>query len=452
MEYQDISRHLTCLKCSGLFKDPVTVPCGHSVCRACLKVGDQCDVCMIDFWTHPDELTTSHSLKELVDAVYAAINVVAPPTSATVRNKPTITAFAPCGADVNCCNSDSTVSSPEPYGAAAPSPDGLRNPFIQTPQTPVAMPRLKAPPPSPPPVPCPANIPFHMLPQTPSPSPPLSPPPPPPLPVPVKAITPAHTLAHTLAPGSGGARGNQPPPAPRSLLERSMSRQNSGGGGSSGAKNKKYQLVTKLRRLASDLEFRERWHMRLLCHKYMVDTRLDVATAHPNVKVGYDGVLCYYTKHGSSVPPAPTKRTFVNIPAVMTKNGHFTALYFEVHVDNKQAWTFGVCTYNVDRLMYVPAPVRGAWTISLREDGNVCANTDNGREPINKGNAYMSKVGVLLDPEVGSVQFVDAVTYDTLYVFQSQSVGNVPMHAFLCPEIAESVPMILSEPKPKHSD
>lgn len=60
--------------------------------------------------------------------------------------------------------------------------------------------------------------------------------------------------------------------------------------------------------------------------------------------------------------------------------------------------------------------------------------------------SILTKVGVFVDQEVGSVHFLDATSFDTLYVFKSQPVANAPIHVFVSPESSESVPVILATP------
>ncbi|AFJ20560.1 protein ORF128 [Cyprinid herpesvirus 2] len=414
MDRETLLGHLSCHECGRLFRDPVTVSCGHSFCRLCVR--SVCGICLIEC-SQPflvDELPSNHVLCNMVCAVEEdglMYGCCSQRITAVIPNVPPVPKPRLFAATATASTS-SAAAPPVPSGAALPPP-----------------------PPPPPPVPTTSEI--------------KSPPKPMTCQLPVPYV--ADGFRRRNSKTNDSTRRDHPPPAPSNLVQKALERcsrssnsSSSSGSVSASATGKKQNNQRKLKRIVSDLIFREKCHMRLLCHRYMVDAELDPTTAHSNVKVDMAGKICYYTPVKQQ---QQGKRSFSTVPAVMSKKGHFTAFYAEMSVENKSTWTFGVCAYNADMRMVWPCPTGSAWTVSQIRDGRVYANTNN----INSNkdlvsDSILTKVGVFVDQEVGSVHFLDATSFDTLYVFKSQPVANAPIHVFVSPESSESVPVILATP------
>ncbi|XP_070767172.1 nuclear factor 7, brain-like [Enoplosus armatus] len=75
------SEDLTCAVCLTIFTDPVTLPCGHSFCRACLTAvlssQHQCPQCRTDVPTEAKCLPTSHILKSIAEKAKEAATMTA---------------------------------------------------------------------------------------------------------------------------------------------------------------------------------------------------------------------------------------------------------------------------------------------------------------------------------------------------------------------------------------
>ena len=69
-----IKSRLTCANCSRIFKDPIELPCNHSICREHLNEDSlrkldkiKCAECNQEFKVKDNEFKSSHLVKQLLD-------------------------------------------------------------------------------------------------------------------------------------------------------------------------------------------------------------------------------------------------------------------------------------------------------------------------------------------------------------------------------------------------
>jgi hypothetical protein len=66
---------LTCSNCSGIFKDPIELPCKDSICRQHLKERDivqqnkiKCKACNEEFEVKDNEFKSNEAISKLIDS------------------------------------------------------------------------------------------------------------------------------------------------------------------------------------------------------------------------------------------------------------------------------------------------------------------------------------------------------------------------------------------------
>ncbi|AFJ20417.1 protein ORF128 [Cyprinid herpesvirus 1] len=408
MDVTSLKIELVCTECGDLLEDPVTVACGHTFCRDCLIV-PTCGICLSDINPEAFQWAPNATLTRFLEILK---------TAESENSTPQITALI----TPNSSESDDWDSEDDPFPSPPPPP-----PHAST----SARSGCPVPPPRPAVLPVPSFVlrgsgrmaRRNALVPTPENSPPPSP-------SPSTSISQANSVVST---------------SPEVLLAKSLYRSIPK---SRGKHHNEKTSLNRLHRVVSELESKERWHNKMLRERYLVRCNLDPATAHPKLRVDMDGRICYFSEDQTSGNGSRPKLSFTSMPGVMSQMGRFGPFYAEMSVDCKRSWIFGVCSSGVNKNMVIPKPSDGAWTLSLKEDGTLWANTDF-RVQLPNSVHPLSKVGVLVNQEMGSVQFIDPQSNETIFTFNRQTqLEYTPIHMFASPGKKDSVPIIVTEPVP----
>lgn len=149
------------------------------------------------------------------------------------------------------------------------------------------------------------------------------------------------------------------------------------------------------------------------------DVMLDPHTAHPKLLISEDQRSLQYTSTWHSLPDNP--RRFQNHCCVLGCESFTSGRHFwEVEVEDRKQWQFGICQGNVERKLYARVtPGNGFWMITLLGGHEFQAQTDpRARLTIAKP---PKRVGVFLDYEGGEVLFYDAIKGLHIFTFPQAS-------------------------------
>ncbi|XP_036621925.1 butyrophilin-like protein 9 [Trichosurus vulpecula] len=157
--------------------------------------------------------------------------------------------------------------------------------------------------------------------------------------------------------------------------------------------------------------------------RYAVNITLDLATAHPNLKVSEDGKSVIYCNTKQDLPDDPKR--FEDQLCVLGQEGFISGKhYWEVEVGEKSRWFLGVCYDSVERKEEVElCPGTGYWVIGLW----------NGCEYFifNPYRVSLSlrvpprRVGVFLNYEAGQVSFFNVTDNSHIFTFTDKFSGTL---------------------------
>lgn len=152
------------------------------------------------------------------------------------------------------------------------------------------------------------------------------------------------------------------------------------------------------------------------------DVILDPDTAHPNLRISEDQRSLQYTSTWQNLPENPKR--FQDRYCVLGRESFTSGRHFwEVEVEERKQWQFGVCRENVQRKYYVAiTPQNGFWTIALLGGHDFQARTDP-RSKLTIANPP-KRVGVFLDYENGEVSFYDAINGSHIFTFSHASFSG----------------------------
>ncbi|XP_051901661.1 E3 ubiquitin-protein ligase TRIM47 [Pristis pectinata] len=153
----------------------------------------------------------------------------------------------------------------------------------------------------------------------------------------------------------------------------------------------------------------------------------DLLTAHPSLRFNSD----YTTveSSGSRGQPSDDPERFSSFHGVLA-TAHFKSgrRYWEVEVGDSLAWYLGVTCVHSARKGYIKlAPSNGYWSICRLLDYWV---NEEQRRPL-EVTAKLSRVGIYLDFEAGQVSFYDACCMDLLCTFRT--TFRCPVAPFFSP-------------------
>ncbi|XP_022347728.1 tripartite motif-containing protein 7 [Enhydra lutris kenyoni] len=146
-----------------------------------------------------------------------------------------------------------------------------------------------------------------------------------------------------------------------------------------------------------------------------VELTLDPDTANPRLILSLDLKSVRLGQRAQDVPCHP--RRFDTNTRVLASCGFSSGRHhWEVEVGSKDGWAFGVARESVRRKGLTPfTPEEGVWALQLNS-GKYWAVTSPERTPLSCG--QLSRVRVALDLEVGAVSFYAAEDMRHLYTFR----------------------------------
>ncbi|XP_032251585.1 E3 ubiquitin-protein ligase TRIM7 isoform X1 [Halichoerus grypus] len=146
-----------------------------------------------------------------------------------------------------------------------------------------------------------------------------------------------------------------------------------------------------------------------------VELTLDPDTANPRLILSLDLKSVRLGQRAQDLPCHP--RRFDTNTRVLASSGFSSGRHhWEVEVGSKDGWAFGVARESVRRKGLTPfTPEEGVWALQLNS-GKYWAVTSPERTPLSCG--HLSRVRVALDLEVGAVSFYAAEDMRHLYTFR----------------------------------
>uniref|UniRef100_A0A3Q2NSH7 E3 ubiquitin-protein ligase TRIM39-like n=1 Tax=Fundulus heteroclitus TaxID=8078 RepID=A0A3Q2NSH7_FUNHE len=146
-----------------------------------------------------------------------------------------------------------------------------------------------------------------------------------------------------------------------------------------------------------------------------VDVVLDPDTAHPNIVLSSDGKQASRGEVPHVVPDNPQR--FDPVICVVGKKGFLSGrIYFQVAVGNKTFWDLGVVRESINRKgMITSTPDNGYWTVRLR-NGNEYRALDSPSKLLHLQHKPKT-VGVFVDYEEGTVSFFDVDARSHIHTF-----------------------------------
>uniref|UniRef100_A0A674F3C4 Uncharacterized protein n=1 Tax=Salmo trutta TaxID=8032 RepID=A0A674F3C4_SALTR len=149
--------------------------------------------------------------------------------------------------------------------------------------------------------------------------------------------------------------------------------------------------------------------------QYAVDVTLDPDTAHPSLVLSEDGKQ---VRHGNTKQHLPDKPVrFSTCPCILGKEGFSSGrFYYEVTVKGKTNWDLGVARESITRKGDITlSPEDGYWTVWLRNGEQYKALSSP--SVLLSLREKPQKVGVFVDYEEGQVSFYDVEARSHIYSF-----------------------------------
>uniref|UniRef100_A0A3Q4HPF7 E3 ubiquitin-protein ligase TRIM39-like n=1 Tax=Neolamprologus brichardi TaxID=32507 RepID=A0A3Q4HPF7_NEOBR len=157
------------------------------------------------------------------------------------------------------------------------------------------------------------------------------------------------------------------------------------------------------------------YKLKLFSFYLLVDVVLDPDTAHPNIVLTADGKQAGRGELLHVVPDNPQR--FDPVICVLAKQGYISGrFYFQVSVGQKTFWDLGVVKGSVNRKgMITSKPENGYWTVRLRNGDEYRAlDSPSVRLPLKEKPEI---VGVFTDYDKGTVSFFDVEARSHIYTF-----------------------------------
>uniref|UniRef100_A0A8C7Q1R9 Uncharacterized protein n=1 Tax=Oncorhynchus mykiss TaxID=8022 RepID=A0A8C7Q1R9_ONCMY len=138
--------------------------------------------------------------------------------------------------------------------------------------------------------------------------------------------------------------------------------------------------------------------------QYAVDVTLDPDTAYPELILSVDGKQVRCGDQSQNLSNNPKRFTYIY--SVLGKEGFSSGkYYYEVQVKGKTEWDLGVATESINRQGWLPLSIEdGVWTLGLSTNNYYEANDPKVQLSLKK---KPQKVGVFVDYEEGQVSIYD---------------------------------------------
>ncbi|KAI1888650.1 hypothetical protein AGOR_G00187330 [Albula goreensis] len=174
---------------------------------------------------------------------------------------------------------------------------------------------------------------------------------------------------------------------------------------------------------------------------------LDAATAHPWLALSGDRMSVQDGDMEQDVPDG--QQRFDTAPCVLGSEGFTTGRrYWEVQVGDKTAWDVGVASQSINRKGVVTlTPDNGYWALCLRKGNEYRACSDPSIFlPLRE---KPRTVGVYVDYELGQVSFYNVETRSHIYSFTGYTFTE-KLYPYLCPDVKDhgsnAAPMVIVSP------
>uniref|UniRef100_I3KZT9 B30.2/SPRY domain-containing protein n=1 Tax=Oreochromis niloticus TaxID=8128 RepID=I3KZT9_ORENI len=178
---------------------------------------------------------------------------------------------------------------------------------------------------------------------------------------------------------------------------------------------------------------------------YAVDVTFDPDTANPYLVQSDDGKQVHDSDVRQKLPDNPERFSYcINVLGEQSfSSGRF---YFEVQVKGKTEWTLGVATESTNRKAQITlSPRDGFWTVRLRDGYEYKAKADP--DVALSRRSGPERVGVFVDCEEGRVSFYDVSAAAHIYSFTGCSFTQ-KLHPFFSPGLNDdgrnSAPLIIT--------
>uniref|UniRef100_A0AAY3ZY30 Uncharacterized protein n=1 Tax=Denticeps clupeoides TaxID=299321 RepID=A0AAY3ZY30_9TELE len=151
------------------------------------------------------------------------------------------------------------------------------------------------------------------------------------------------------------------------------------------------------------------------CFVTTVNVTLDPNTAHPRLILSPDRKQVRCSERHQPLPDTPER--FDRVVCVLGHQGFTTGRhYWEVDVEGKTDWDVGVASHSINRKGKITVnPSNGYWFLSLRDKTNYAFRTEPSTNlPIS---LQPQKIGVFLDYEKGQVSFYNVHAKVHIYTF-----------------------------------
>ncbi|XP_034544798.1 E3 ubiquitin-protein ligase TRIM21-like [Notolabrus celidotus] len=197
-------------------------------------------------------------------------------------------------------------------------------------------------------------------------------------------------------------------------------------------------LIGRMKKLLAQTELKR-------VQQYAADVTLDPDTAHPKLILSDDGKQVRDSDVWKNLPNNPER--FSPCVYVLGKQSFSSGrFYFEVQVQGKTEWTFGVARESIDRKGLITArPQFGFWSLCLR-NGKEYKALDNPPVLLSL-RSQPEKVGVFVDYEEGLVSFHDVDSAALIYSFTGCSFTS-KLHPYFGPSLnykgKNSAPLIIT--------
>lgn len=175
--------------------------------------------------------------------------------------------------------------------------------------------------------------------------------------------------------------------------------------------------------------------------QFEIDVTFDLDTAHPQLVISKDGKSVFYgeARQGEHVHVSP--RRFRLWPALLGCQGfHSGRCYWEVKVGNKPMWTLGVCQdcFPGD-WSNQPSVAEGFWAIGRHSENGYVTYGPERTEllPV----VPPSVIGIFLDYELGELSFYNMNDRSLLYTFSNSFTSTI--WPYFCTE-TDSEPLKIS--------
>uniref|UniRef100_A0A3Q2WS93 Uncharacterized protein n=1 Tax=Haplochromis burtoni TaxID=8153 RepID=A0A3Q2WS93_HAPBU len=171
-----------------------------------------------------------------------------------------------------------------------------------------------------------------------------------------------------------------------------------------------------------------------------VDVTLDPDTAHPALILSNDGKQVHCGDEWKELPDS-SKRFEPAISVLGTRGFSCGRLYYDVQVKGKTGWTLGVAKGSVNRKGEIKLnPENGYWAIYLRDRNEYFALA---ADPVPLSvNDHPEKVRVFVDYEEGLVSFYDVNAAVLLHSYTGQTFTE-KLYPFFSPGSSDSGPHLM---------